>query len=134
MMRWTDCDHYGRIERGDCTPEESARSWAHKKKWRARQQESNRKMIMNDTIYVDLLERNEYDIELYNYAVSLNLEQMRRHGNVNISGILSRTMKTHFDNQKYFSPHCGQMGNKCYWSAEEELQFTRAVESMGNPK
>jgi len=134
MMKWTDCDHYGRIERGECTKEEAAHSYARTKRWRAGQQESNRKMIMNDSIYSNLLDRNEYDIELYNYAVSLNLEQMRRHGSVDMSGILSRTMKTHFDNQRYFSPHCHLQGNVCFWSNDEEQQYSRLVKSMGDPK
>jgi len=130
MMRWTDCDHYGRIERGECTKWEAAHSYAKRKKWRPGQRESNRKMVMNDTIYADLLDRNQYDIELYNYAVTLNLEQMQRHGSVNMSGILSRTMKTHFDNQKYFSPHCGLMGNTCFWTDNEVEEFNRLVKSI----
>jgi len=134
MMRWTDCDHYGRIERGECTKEECSHSYSRRKRYRAGQRDSNRKMIMNDTIYSDLLERNQYDIELYDYAVTLNLEQMQRHGSVNISGILSQTMHTHFDNQKYFSPHCGLMEQKCFWTDDELQLFNRVLKSTEDAK
>jgi len=39
-----------------------------------------RELVMNDTIYTDIVERNQFDIELYHYAIELNLRQMRRYG------------------------------------------------------
>ncbi len=41
---------------------------------------SPRERIQNDSLYADLLERNRLDIELYHYARTLALEQMRAFG------------------------------------------------------
>jgi len=35
--------------------------------------------IMNDTIYANIVDRNAFDIELYHYAIDLNLQQMQRY-------------------------------------------------------
>jgi len=48
-----------------------------------------RKLLKNDTKYAEIIERNEFDIEFYHYAVELNLQQLRRYGE-DTSRILSR--------------------------------------------